>query len=67
MNTSCYFAVILADNTLKVVRMDNNKIVLTCQKPLFSKSNMTSVESTLVVPDGTRMHFVDLNSEYSLC
>ena len=50
----------MADNTLKVVRIDNNKIVLTCQKPLLTNSDMSSVESTLVVAEGTRMQFVDL-------
>jgi WD40 repeat protein len=35
ISTSTFFAAILADNTLKVVRIDNNKTVLTCNKPQF--------------------------------
>ena len=40
ISTSCYFAVVMADNTLKVVRIDNNKTVLNTSKPTYTGKNL---------------------------
>jgi hypothetical protein len=48
-----YYALTLADNTLKVVRVDNNKTVLCSKNINFSPNiNITSFDKKLVVPVG---------------
>lgn len=66
ISSSTYFACILSDNTLKVVRIDNNKTVLATTKPQYASGELQSVDSILVSANGTRLHFVDLNSEFQL-
>lgn len=42
ISTSCFIAVVLNDNTLKVVRIDNNKTVLTICNPSFENPQQLS-------------------------
>jgi hypothetical protein len=56
LSSSCYFATILADNSLKVVRFDNNKTVMTQSCPSFSAPALNaSSKNSLVVVDKTRI------------
>ena len=64
IKTSSFFSAILSDNTLKVVRLDNNKTVLSATKPLFQHGLVQCVDKSLIACDGTRLQFLDLDSEY---
>lgn len=44
----------LADNTLKVVRVDNNKTVIGCKNlDLKGVAEISSFDRTLIVPSGS--------------
>lgn len=51
-----YYALNLGDNTLKVVRVDNNKTVLSARNLNFSQAgNLSSFGKKVVVPSGSEL------------
>lgn len=51
-----YYAMILADNTLKVVRVDNNKTVLSAKNlDMAQAGDFTSFDKKIVVPSGSQL------------
>jgi len=60
-----YYAMTLADNTVKVVRIDNNKTVL-AQKvlQLTPESQMSSFDKKLIVPTGTKIQVYDMDEDH---
>lgn len=56
----------LRNNTFRVVRIDNNKTVLSQQNPAFSSpKQIQSTSNLLMSPDGTTLQFTDLGAEHS--
>ena len=59
-----YYGLTLADNTVKVVRIDNNKIVMSSKLLHITEQQISSFHKNLVVPSGTKLQVQNLDEEY---
>ena len=66
--SGAYYGVILGDNSLRVIRNDNNKVVVSHKNAHFDPASMGcelgSVSNILTIPYGDTLQFVDFSSEH---
>ena len=63
-----HYGVTLGDNSIRVIRNDNNKVVISHKNALFDPHSMGcslgSVSNVLMIPHGDTLQFVDFASEH---